>query len=348
MKRTASFAAIALSLLLLFTSRADAIDVVNLIREKEGMRVDQQQIGRKTQILLFSAEWCGPCRKFKEVEVPRMKESGWKFGETGHVRIVDVDQEPDLASQYNVRGCPTAVALRYGVEKSRSVGAQTAESIHAMYVAAIGHRQNEANTQGTPYREVWKTLEKLNLRDDDVLVDFGCGDGRVCIAAVRGYGCRAIGIEIDPYKVEEAREEVEHAGLSDRIEIIQGDATVADFENANVGFAYLWPNTLKSLSPRIGKLERFASYQHQVPGLRMAKSGNAWLWNSSYGTQIQQPQQCQPCQQQACYYYYPQQQNNGLAYWEGRWYSAPQCSSSWCTMCNSIRSQLANARGRRR
>jgi Mycolic acid cyclopropane synthetase len=41
-------------------------------------------------------------------------------------------------------------------------------------------------------------LEMLNLQDDDVLFDLGCGDGRILIRAVQSRpDCRCVGIEID-------------------------------------------------------------------------------------------------------------------------------------------------------
>ena len=50
----------------------------------------------------FSATWCGPCQTFK----PIMNE----IANEGHsVQFIDIDQQGDLAQQYNVRSVPTVV-----------------------------------------------------------------------------------------------------------------------------------------------------------------------------------------------------------------------------------------------
>src|SRR6478609_7130113 len=48
---------------------------------------------------------------------------------------------------------------------------------------------------------------------DDVVYDLGSGDGRVVIAAARDFGARrAIGVENDPGRVRESRENARRAG----------------------------------------------------------------------------------------------------------------------------------------
>lgn len=49
----------------------------------------------------------------------------------------------------------------------------------------------------TMTEHVHEILALLNLTPDDLLVDLGCGDGRFCIEAVRLYGCRAVGLDIE-------------------------------------------------------------------------------------------------------------------------------------------------------
>lgn len=52
----------------------------------------------------------------------------------------------------------------------------------------------------TRTRVVHKMLEYAKIRPGDVLVDLGAGDGRILLEAVRGYGIRVVGIEIDPLR----------------------------------------------------------------------------------------------------------------------------------------------------
>lgn len=141
-----------------------------------------------------------------------------------------------------------------------------------------------AGQQPTPMIGVAAVLHALQPQPDEVLVDYGCGfDARYLITACRLYGTkRAIGVEIDPAIAASARRYVAHAGLSDRIQIITGDATTTEVQ-ADVGVAYLWPETLERLQPRIAKLKRFACYGFVVPGLDMQSStasngGTVYLW----------------------------------------------------------------------
>ena len=66
----------------------------------------------------FSATWCGPCQTFK----PIMNE----IANEGHsVQFIDIDQQGDLAQQYNVRSVPTVVIEQNGSEFNRLIGATT-------------------------------------------------------------------------------------------------------------------------------------------------------------------------------------------------------------------------------
>jgi len=70
----------------------------------------------------FSATWCGPCQTFK----PIMKE----IASEGHsVQFIDIDQQGDLAQQYNVRSVPTIVIEQGGTEVNRLIGATSKQVV---------------------------------------------------------------------------------------------------------------------------------------------------------------------------------------------------------------------------
>ena len=70
----------------------------------------------------FSATWCGPSQTFK----PIMSE----IANEGHsVQFIDIDQQGDLAQQYNVRSVPTVVIEQNGSEVNRLIGATTKQVI---------------------------------------------------------------------------------------------------------------------------------------------------------------------------------------------------------------------------
>lgn len=76
----------------------------------------------------------------------------------------------------------------------------------------------------TPDQLVEPLLDLAQLHSDSVLVDLGCGDGRVLRAAAKRHGCRAIGVESDPGLAAEAERLVSEAALGDTIEIVNADA----------------------------------------------------------------------------------------------------------------------------
>lgn len=68
----------------------------------------------------FTAVWCGPCKMLE----PILKDLADLW--TGQVRIlkVDVDQNPELAMQYNVMGVPTLLLFQGGKVVERVSGYQ--------------------------------------------------------------------------------------------------------------------------------------------------------------------------------------------------------------------------------
>ena len=66
----------------------------------------------------FGATWCGPCK----VADPIVEKVAEAFG--GKVRVVkvDIDNSPELASKFQVRGVPTFIFMKEGKELDRQVG----------------------------------------------------------------------------------------------------------------------------------------------------------------------------------------------------------------------------------
>lgn len=79
-------------------------------------------------------------------------------------------------------------------------------------------------------KDIAEEMCKLaKVTKDDVAVDCGCGDGILIITAVSKFGAKkAIGIDIDPKKVADAKKAVEDAKLMDKITIFEGNALKQD------------------------------------------------------------------------------------------------------------------------
>ena len=64
----------------------------------------------KPVLIDFYAEWCGPC----EMMSPILKELKEKMGETLRIIKIDVDNNQQIASKYQVRGVPTLMLMKAG------------------------------------------------------------------------------------------------------------------------------------------------------------------------------------------------------------------------------------------
>ena len=68
----------------------------------------------------FWASWCGPCRMVSPIvdEIAEESDGSYKVGK------VNVDEQPELASQFGVMSIPTLIVLENGKVKNTAVGAR--------------------------------------------------------------------------------------------------------------------------------------------------------------------------------------------------------------------------------
>ena len=143
-------------------------------------------------------------------------------------------------------------------------------------VVHCGHRpphwvaMNSADVSTWPFwapsdlASVEEALSLSGLVAGEVLIDLGCGDGQVLVAAAER-GARVVGVESDPELVDLARAALETREVDG--EVIAGDLFDVDLD-ADVVFTYLAPATLQRLvhvlSPRRGT--RLVTVDFDVPG----------------------------------------------------------------------------------
>src|SRR5262249_7304066 len=87
----------------------------------------------------------------------------------------------------------------------------------------------------------------------DVVYDLGCGDGRIVITAAQRYGARGVGVDLDPQRIREARENAVRAGVTDRVTFIQQDLFKTDVRPATVVAIYLSPDINMRLRDPLGR-----------------------------------------------------------------------------------------------
>jgi predicted O-methyltransferase YrrM len=103
----------------------------------------------------------------------------------------------------------------------------------------------------TPQEVVDEMLALANVTGKDVLYDLGSGDGRIPITAAQKFGTRGIGIDINPERIREAKENAQKAGVTDKVEFRQQDLFQSDFSEASVVTLYLLPSLNVKLRPQL-------------------------------------------------------------------------------------------------
>lgn len=91
----------------------------------------------------------------------------------------------------------------------------------------------------TPYGLVGALLDVASVGPDDVVFDFGCGDGRFVVAAAVERGCRSLGVEQSPALCAAAVEAAVAADVADRVRIVNDDATSVDLSEVTVVVLFL-------------------------------------------------------------------------------------------------------------
>ena len=92
-----------------------------------------------------------------------------------------------------------------------------------------------------------------NISKGDVVYDLGCGDGRIVIAAAEKSGATCVGIDIDPLRIKECRENVAKVGLANQISFHEQNLFDADISRATVVMLYLLPDMNLKLRSKLLK-----------------------------------------------------------------------------------------------
>ena len=105
----------------------------------------------------------------------------------------------------------------------------------------------------TPPEVVERMLTLAGVNKSDVVIDLGCGDGRIPIAAAKNYGARGIGVDIDPQRIAEANANAKAAGVEHLVSFKLQDAMTTDVSGASVVTLYLLSASNLKLRPILTK-----------------------------------------------------------------------------------------------
>lgn len=94
-------------------------------------------------------------------------------------------------------------------------------------------------------------LKLAGVKSTDVVYDLGSGDGRIVIAAAKTYGAHGVGIDIDPKRISEAKENARLAGVEDLVRFEENDLFKADIHEATVVTLFLLPGVNQRLRPKL-------------------------------------------------------------------------------------------------
>ncbi len=93
------------------------------------------EVAKSTKPVLvdFWAEWCGPCKAI----APMLEELSGELGDKLKILKVNVDESPDLASEFGIRSIPTLLLFKGGKVEQQMVGAMSKAALKAKLEGSI-------------------------------------------------------------------------------------------------------------------------------------------------------------------------------------------------------------------
>ena len=83
----------------------------------------------KPVLVDFYADWCGPCNAM----TPVIEELATELDGKAKVGKINVDENSDIAVEYNVMSIPTLIIFKNGKEEKRLVGLRDKEELLSLF-----------------------------------------------------------------------------------------------------------------------------------------------------------------------------------------------------------------------
>jgi SAM-dependent methyltransferase len=139
----------------------------------------------------------------------------------------------------------------------RSAVAATSLSLTALLAGPAAAQERYSPFVPSEQANVDRMLQLANIRDGDVIVDLGSGDGRIVLTAARANPTvRGIGVDLDEKLVEKSNAAAKAEGLADRVKFLHQNAFDADLSQVTIIAMWLWPEVQHMLRPKIFKEAR--------------------------------------------------------------------------------------------
>lgn len=84
-----------------------------------------QSIESGVTLVDFWAPWCGPCK----MQLPIVEELSQELEGQATIAKINVDEEPELASQFGVMSIPTLILFKDGQPVDKMVGLQSKDAL---------------------------------------------------------------------------------------------------------------------------------------------------------------------------------------------------------------------------
>jgi ribosomal protein L11 methylase PrmA len=131
----------------------------------------------------------------------------------------------------------------------------------------------------TPEEDIDTFYQLAQVSPSEVIYDLGSGDGRLLFAALEKGAGRAVGIDIDPDRIREAKEIAKNKNIEDRVIFIESDVMDVDLSDATLIFCYLITAASAALKPKfaaeLNNGTRIVMESFPVPGWKPTETKNS-------------------------------------------------------------------------
>ena len=151
--------------------------------------------------------------------------------------------------------------------------------VPSLVPTALAQRYSDPDTLAPAYPSPQVVVERMlklaDVKPGEMVYDLGCGDGRIVITAAMKFGAKAVGVEIrrDIYETTLAR--VASLGLSEKVQIVHGDALKTNLAPADVVTLYLLTSSNERLRPvleaQLKPGARVISHDFEIRGWKPAQ-----------------------------------------------------------------------------